>query len=115
MATITVNLTDLVSAKVDLISGRSFGESEAEKNLVLDHIKNQDKMVILVNDQYVKAINDSFIKGFFSKVFSELKTKEKVKEYFEIRANDYFIRLFDKNWTVLEALYNNTASPASVN
>jgi len=110
MATINVDLTKLVSSKVDLISGRSFGESEAEKNAVLAHVKNHDKIVIKVDDQYVKAINDSFIKGFFSKVFSELKTKDKVKELFEIQANDYFIRLFDKNWTVMEALYTNQVS-----
>jgi len=39
METLNIDLTKLVNANTDLISGRSFGETEAEKENILEHIK----------------------------------------------------------------------------
>lgn len=107
MKTYNINLSELIdSAKVDSISGRSLGEGFAEKHLVLTRLKEGYKFVLIIDSQQIKAINDSFIKGFFSKVFEYLKSAEKVKESFTLDANDYFIRLFDKNYKILDAIYN---------
>lgn len=113
MKTVSINLNSLVNAHVDLISGRGVGEKEAKNFHIIEHVKNNDKIEIFIDDSKVKAINDSFIKGFFSDVFKHLKTKQRVQELFEVKSNDYYIRLFDKNWTILEALYDN--GPADIN
>jgi hypothetical protein len=114
METYNVDLNTLVNSNVDLISGRAFGEKEAEKFHIMDHVNNNEKIVIYIDDQKVKAINDSFIKGFFSDVFKILKTKERVQQIFEVEGNDYFIRLFHKNWTILEALYGSSTNPSAI-
>lgn len=106
METVKIDLNKLVNPNVDWISGRTYGIAEAEKYQVLDHLIKRDHFVIMVDEKRVKAINDSFIKGFFNEVFEKLKTKENVKQFFDIEANDYFKRLFEKNWTILENIYS---------
>jgi len=105
MATLNniIDLSKLVNKNVDFISGRTYGEQEAIKANLMEHIKNNEKIIIKVDEKLVKAINDSFIKGFFSEVFSKLKTKDNVKTFFEVQGDEYFVRLFEKNWTILEA------------
>ena len=106
MSAILIDLDDLVKTPgVDSISGRDFGSTYAEEREVLAHVRNHDKIVLHIDETKVKAINDSFIKGFFKTVFEQLKSKNKVQAQFEIQANDYYKRLFDKNWTILEAIY----------
>ena len=95
----------LTSPEVDSISGREFGSTFAERQDLLTHVRNHDKIVLLIDENKVKAINDSFIKGFFKGVFELLKSKRNVQAQFEIKSNDYYKRLFDKNWTILEAIY----------
>ncbi len=106
MSSYAIDLNDLAASQgVDSISGREFGASFAERQDLLGHVRNHDKIVLLIDENKVKAINDSFIKGFFKKVFELLGSKRKVQEQFEIKSNDYYKRLFDKNWTILEAIY----------
>lgn len=93
------------STGADSISGRDFGATFAVKQDLLKHVRQHDKIVLQIDERRVKAINDSFIKGFFKTVFEQLKSKRKVQEQFEIEANDYYKRLFDKNWTILESIY----------
>lgn len=100
-----IDLNALVGPATDSISGRAFGETFAEEQEVMAHLQNHEKIVLLIDDSRVKAINDSFIKGFFKRVFELLKSKRNVQQQFEIQASDYYKRLFDKNWTILEALY----------
>lgn len=105
---VEINLNNLVNpGKTDWISGRAFGENEAVNNKLLELIKEDIQIVLVIDKNIVKAINDSFIKGFFSAVFKELKSKEKVKSFFKIEADPYFVQLFEKNWTILDALYEN--------
>lgn len=94
----------------DWISGREYGEAKAENAGLLDWVRKKEKVVIVVDEHYVKAINDSFIKGFFNLVFKELKSKAAVDNLFEIKANDFFLRLFEKNFKILDALYNTNAT-----
>ena len=102
-----IDLTTLVSPpKTDSISGREYGEQHAKDTAVLSHLSKDEKIVIEINSEYVKAINDSFIKGFFSKIFEKYKTSEAVKRVVEIRSSDNFKRLFEKNWSILEAINN---------
>lgn len=110
MEKLIINLADLVNDKVDLISGRSAGEDEVKKRKVIEHLRNNDRVVIRIDDKKVKAINDSFIKGFFSAVFKEFGSKSIVEKMFEIEGNDYYKRLFDKNWSILDALYSHAPS-----
>lgn len=101
-----INLNELVEPPVlDSISGRAFGISFAESKNLMAHVRNADRIVLSIDETQVKAINDSFIKGFFKQVFELLRSKRRVQEQFEINANDYYKRLFDKNWTILEAIY----------
>lgn len=90
--------------KTDWISGREFGEEKARELQILDKILDHQKFEIIIDENYVKAINDSFIKGFFSKVFENLKKKSTVESYFEITGPEYFKKLFNKNFIILEAL-----------
>lgn len=106
-----IELADFVDyPKTDWISGREFGEDKARKVGLLDWVKSKEKTIIHINDEKVKAINDSFIKGFFSSVFNEVKSKEQVNNLFTIDANPYYVRLFEKNFKILDAIYNNFSS-----
>lgn len=106
MSTFPIDLNILVNSPgVDSISGREFGATFAERQDLLAHVRNQDKIVLYIDETRIKAINDSFIKGFFKSVFELLRSKRKVQDQFEIKASDYYKRLFDKNWTILEAIY----------
>ncbi|HEY5535442.1 MAG TPA: hypothetical protein VIL99_10990 [Ignavibacteria bacterium] len=103
----TINLTLLVNPPfTDSISGREFGEQHAKDTQVLKHIHDGEKIVLTIDSEFVKAINDSFIKGFFSKIFEKYHTVEKIKSFVELRSNDNFQRLFEKNWAILEAINN---------
>jgi hypothetical protein len=108
METVKIDLGKLLnSAAVDNISGRAFGQKHAEDMHLIDHIEKNDKIVIVIDPTKVKAINDSFIKGFFSGVFIRLRKKEKVYKYFTFETSDFYKRLFDKNLTFLEAINND--------
>jgi len=102
-----IDFTKLVNPpNTDSISGREFGEQHAKDTEVLNHIQNDEKIVILIDPTFVKAINDSFIKGFFSKIFEKYHTVQVVKKFVELNVNENFQRLFEKNWSILEAINN---------
>jgi len=103
--TCVIDLSKLVIPnKTDSISGRGFGEGIAEREKVMQHLEQNDKFIMRIDSKKVKAINDSFIKGFFSEVFRTLKSRQRVREVFELDASDNFKRLFEKNWAILEAI-----------
>lgn len=102
MAEIIIKLEELISEGMDSISGRHTGQLYAEQKGILKNIEvNTFKIIISPN---IKAINDSFIKGFFSDVFKKYKNKQKIREKFIIEADPYFIDLFDKNYSILESI-----------
>jgi hypothetical protein len=102
-----IDLTELVNPPhTDSISGREFGEQHALDTNILTHISQNEKIIIFIDNTYVKAINDSFIKGFFSKIFEKYHKSEVIRSFVEIRANENFIKLFEKNWEILEAINN---------
>ena len=104
MARIELNLDELLSEDIDSISGRNTGQKYAKDKKVIDQIDTNTYKIVI--SPKVKAINDSFIKGFFSEVFKKYKTKEKIKEKFTIEADPYFIELFNKNYLILESISN---------
>lgn len=105
MSTYTVNLNKLVDAtKTDSISGRAYGEGFAVKENIIQHLLNNENIVVEIDPKRVKAINDSFIKGFFSSVFDILKSKRNVQARFEIHGGEYYKRLFEKNWSILDSI-----------
>ena len=107
MKTETIDLTSLVNPpKIDSISGRGFGEKHAIDTGLLKLISNNEKVLLKIDETYVKAINDSFIKGFFNQVFKKFKTIEKVQTHFILEANDYYKNLIVNNWKILERIYN---------
>jgi len=107
MEKIEIKLEELVDPpKTDSISGRRFGQEYAQSKDVINHIGKDKKIILIINDEKVKAINDSFIKGFFSGIFEKYKSKTTVNSFIEIRSNDYFKRLIDKNFILLDAIYN---------
>lgn len=100
-----IDLTELVNPpNTDSISGREFGEQHARDTSVLEHIKNNEKIVITFDQKYVKAINDSFVKGFFSKIFETYPSVNQVRGFVELKMNQNFQRLFEKNWLILESI-----------
>ena len=105
MSSIMINLSELINDKVTTITGRQFGVAYAEQKKLLEHIKNNEQVEIIISDK-VAAINDSFIKGFFNEVFKFLKSKDKVAKQITITADSNFKNLFDKNWTILESIYH---------
>jgi guanylate kinase len=105
MSTFTVNLNKLVDpSKTDSISGRSYGEGYAREINIVQHLLDNENVVVEIDPKQVKAINDSFIKGFFSSVFDLLKSKKRVQERFQINGGDYYKRLFEKNWSILDSI-----------
>lgn len=103
-----IHLSELiVPTKTDSISGRRKGQGYALQKNILESVLKNEKINIVIDETKIKAINDSFIKGFFSGVFEKLRTKENVKSLFTIQANDYFKTLFDKNFTILDSIYNS--------
>lgn len=102
-----IDLTELVNPpNTDSISGREFGQQHAHDTALLAHIQNKEKIVITFDQKYVKAINDSFVKGFFSKVFEVYPSVNQVRGFIELRMNEDFQRLFEKNWLILESINN---------
>ena len=47
------------------------------------------------------------------KFFKEFKSKDKLEKLITIDSNEYFNRLFKKNWTILEALYGDNTSSST--
>lgn len=92
--------------KTDSISGRSFGEGYAEKINLLGLLEENYLINFIIDENIVKAINDSFIKGLFSKVFERFKTTDNIRKNIKLTSNDYFKRLFEKNWIILQDIYN---------
>lgn len=106
-----INLSDYVDyPKTDWISGREFGEDKANKLDLSEKVNTYSKIVINVDDSVIKAINDSFIKGFFNKIFTEHRSKTFIDSKFIIKANPYFTNLFNKNFRILDAIYNSPSS-----
>jgi hypothetical protein len=103
----TIDLSSLVTPPhTDSISGRRFGEKHASDSGLLEKI-DQGHIDIIISESVIKSINDSFIKGFFNEVFKKYKKKDFVKEHVTIVASENFKNLFDKNWSILEAIYND--------
>jgi hypothetical protein len=101
------NLNELVNPPyTDSISGRDFGIGYSDKIKLLELVQNQEEVEFIIDDNVIKAINDSFVKGLFSKVFENLKTIGKVEQNITITSNEHFKRLFFKNWRILENIYN---------
>jgi hypothetical protein len=106
MKEVIFNISDLLQkGKTDQISGRSFGNDYSTKIRLMDLIDSNTHVKFIINDE-VKAINDSFIKGLFSEVFKKYKDLNKIQSLISIESNDFFRSLFDKNWQVLQAIYN---------
>lgn len=104
---ITLELSELVEdKKTDSISGRTFGQGYSEKKKVLEQIIQGNTFKIIIDNDKIKAINDSFWKGFFSSIFEKYKSKEKVLKLFTFEANEFFINHIHKNLTILDAIYN---------
>jgi hypothetical protein len=102
-----LDLSELVeSGKTDSISGRTFGEGYSDLKQIISKIKDGYTFIVIIDDKKIKAINDSFWKGFFSGVFKEYKSQQKVKSFFTFQANEFFQEHIDKNLTILDSIYN---------
>lgn len=101
------NLTDLINPpNTDSISGRDFGIGYSKKIKLLELVQKDEKIQFVIDDQLIKAINDSFVKGLFSNIFEKYKTILSVEQKISINSNEHFKRLFFKNWRILENIYN---------
>lgn len=89
---------------LDYVSGRETGKNFEVEQKLLELALMGNKVIICIDDNRIKAINDSFIKGLFSPIFAVFKTRSEVAKRFEIAGNDYYIRLFNKNWMILEEI-----------
>ena len=107
MKKVEIKLSELVNPpKTDSISGREFGEDYAKKIKLVQLFEQEVIVDVVIDDSVIKAINDSFIKGLFSSVFKKYKTIANVKKHVSINANEYFKRLFEKNWMILQEINN---------
>lgn len=98
-----VDWDDTVMNDGNVIYGRLYGEEFAKDQNLIWYINRNIPIIIRIDD-CVEAINDSFIKGFFGQVFKEYRKKSAISTFFTIEANEYYKRLIDKNWTILEAI-----------
>ncbi|MBA3704575.1 MAG: hypothetical protein H0W84_01330 [Bacteroidetes bacterium] len=107
MEQIELDLTELIEeGKTDSISGRTFGQGYAKKVKLLENIDKGLSFKVVIPPSKIKAINDSFIKGFFSNVFEKYKKKEKVKQFFTFETDDFYKSLIEKNLSILDSIYN---------
>lgn len=108
MKNTTIDLTELVTpGKTNSISGRAFGEKHALDVRLSERILKGEVITITFNSDLVKAINDSFIKGFFSKLFEKYVSADQVKQFVKLEMDENFVKLFEKNWILLEAIYSH--------
>ncbi|MDP3441579.1 MAG: hypothetical protein Q8T08_01855 [Ignavibacteria bacterium] len=106
MKNITLDLSELIEeGKTDSISGRKFGEGYAKKIELVKNIKQGKTFIIIIDPEKIKAINDSFWKGFFSAAFQELKSKEQVNSHFIFETDNFYTSLIDKNLTILDSIF----------
>jgi hypothetical protein len=90
----------------DSISGRDFGIEYANKIKLTELIQSDEPVVFNIDPEKVKAINDSFIKGLFSGVFEKFKSAEFLKNRISIQSSPFYVKLFEKNWSILQSIYN---------
>jgi len=110
MSTTIINLSDLVTPPhTDFISGRDVGEKYAITHNILWRIENGEHITLVI-DSSIRAINDSFIKGFFSSIFKKYKTYQFVDSRFTIDGKKEFDSLFKKNWRLLDIIYNERSN-----
>ena len=98
--------TEVIPNITDSISGRRDGEKYASDNKIIELIKEGNIIVIEIPSDKVKAINDSFWKGFFSGIFKIYKSKKEVMKHFKFLADDFYKISIDKNLTILDSIYN---------
>lgn len=103
MGLVEIKLEELISSDLDSISGRKTGEDYAIKINLLKKVQDGNDFKIIISTK-IKAINDSFIKGFFSKVFQELQGKVNIQEKFSIDGDKYFVDLFKRNFKILDSI-----------
>lgn len=89
--------------QLDQLSGRARGEAYCSTAHVMPYLREGRNFTVRIGAP-VAAINDTFIKGMFSRVFGALKTRAAVAARFTVEGDDHYVRLFDKNWQILEAL-----------
>lgn len=107
MANKRVELAVLVRPGVsDSISGRDTGMAFDKRIDLLESLEKGDNVEIVIDSKLVKAINDSFIKGLFSRVFARYRSIDQVRKRVKIIADDYYVKLFEKNWAILQAINN---------
>jgi hypothetical protein len=105
--TINLDLSELVQpGKTDSISGRTFGEGYSDQKQILIKIQSGYTFNIIIDDKKIKAINDSFWKGFFSGIFEKYKSQQKIKSFFSFEMNSFFKEHLEKNLTILDSIYN---------
>jgi hypothetical protein len=107
MKEIVLDLSTLIDDKIDSISGRTFGEGYASKNKILEALEEGNIIVLDIDAKKIKAINDSFWKGFFSEVFKKYRTIDEVKRRFKFNTSDYFKSLIEKNLIILHSIFNS--------
>ena len=108
MKTHVIDLSKLVDEKyTDSISGRSFGEQFAKNEKILQKLESGEQIILKIDSNIVKAINDSFIKGFFSAIFEKKYTYQKLKNQIKFDTDNLnFVSLFEKNWLILDRICN---------
>lgn len=90
----------------DSFSGRDTGVEYSQSINLLYILEQGYNVEIVIDNRYIKAINDSFIKGLFNDVFKKYGKTEVVKRV-NIISDEYFVKLFEKNWTILEAIHEH--------
>lgn len=106
METLTIRLLELIDPPhTNLISGRDVGEQYAIQKDVINQLSTGAHLVIEIDDS-IRAINDSFIKGFFSEIFKKYHSYDVVTSIVTIEGSSDFKTLFDKNFKLLDIIYN---------
>ena len=97
----------ITSPDSDTISGRATGEQYYKKCKVSEILDRNENIVIVIDDNIVKAINDSFWKGFFKPIIFRYKTLKEFNKHVIIEANDFYRKSIEKNIHILEAIYQS--------
>ncbi len=96
-----INLSDYFN---ESISTRKTGIEFSKQIYLLNLLVSGISVKIIIGDK-INAINNSFIKGLFTEVIDKYGL-ELIRSKVTIEGSDYFKKLFDRNWEVIDFICN---------
>lgn len=100
-----IDFKDLIKdGLTNVISGRKLGEQFAKDTKIVERLRVGVNYTIIIDAEKIKAINDSFLKGFYGEIYKELKSKDIINLRVKLDTDKYYKSLIDKCLIVIESI-----------